>query len=712
MKKPTLLKTAFLSTALVTISVVTTPLCAAERVIQDYTLRNSKDIEDIQAKVKAMDVGDPYGSTVQQAIDLAQNETEYKVAQAKLATNLTQNTEIAKALRAQQAKGVARSDSIRHYDADFSLFIQSLLDYRNRLTVCPHMNNPKVLPYAFTTGGKFYYTAEMGACGLQSEAFALTALLSQLKAELDAPVPSAKKITKCFNAMLQQAKSTARLIRFTEEKSYISIYKQVIEGMDDKLNTVKAAINDARKIEDENAKDKALADLFDKFLGSAAAIGVQAAGTVAGDPMIGMTVGSSASEFGSSVANLITGPILKNSEIQRQRQQIANYGSLGAFNSASLDLLANSLQLGKDLFIEQWITQWENTADNLISTCTSYFNALRDEIALQLQNLVVVAPRVDGSNRSTAINNVLLDILSRVQNLEDDINTVSDIADDESLENPLSDFNKYFSADSETTAHLQTAVTNLRATLTGRTSLSTLLNGLFKNWQDFQTISGDIESIKSSYILGQPNTDEDEKKLGSAITSIATIKSSISSLSSSLISTLYPNALTPLITPGIREMASYEISSANSALVKAAPLIVGDMVANEQNLLMVLSTNTLSITLANEWAIAMRNAHAQYSKNLSKESLSLVIQYAFSIDEKGRKEAFNSMGPRFAHLGDYTIIAPLLSMRISNAHSLLQRLPLSSVGISDTIAQMQADLDNLNKWIDDYITDANDYLNT
>ena len=57
-------------------------------------------------------------------------------------------------------------------------------------------------------------------------------------------------------------------------------------------------------------------------------------------------------------------------------------------------------------------------------------------------------------------------------------------------------------------------------------------------------------------------------------------------------------------------------------------------------------------------------------------------------------------------------IAPLLSMRISNAHSLSQRLPHSSVEVSDAIAQMKVDLDNLNQWIDAYITDAKKYLNT
>ncbi|MEI6627881.1 MAG: hypothetical protein WCN27_00525 [Alphaproteobacteria bacterium] len=761
-----LLKANILS-AVLTTSVAIQSLCAAENVIRDYTLRDDLSaIMDEKAKIKAMDAGDPYGSAVEKALDLAHSEEENKKLQANKATELAQNAEVAKAMRAQQAKSKSRSDAMLNLDSSFSLFIQALLDYRNRLTICPHMMGmmgQPVLPYGYyvkdadhspmdsaritTVDGITVYdvsgfssmysarlTAEDDAANLQLAAFTLTALLSQLNADLDAPKPDPLKITRSFNAILQQAKDMTKLLRSTEEYSYLSIFNQVIkgayvydsikreygyDGLDAKINNVKKAIQDA----DANEKDKALGRLFDTFLGGLAAVGIQAAGTAAVDPMVGMTAGSAASEFGSSVGNLISGPIIKNSEIQRQNQQIEKYGSIGAFNSASLTLLATSMELGKQLFQELWINQWENTANKLVHDCIDYCSSLRTEIEHKLKNLQV-APSVNKSNRDTAINNVFVDILARVQNLVDDIKTVIEIAEDESLANSSSAFNKLLGEASKTTA-LQAVVNSLQDSITGPISLNALLNSLFANWQGddkkdlqgFQAASGDIESIKGSYSIGEPNMQDDNEKLEKAIAGITTIKFNISKISGYLRDTLYPTCLNTFysVADNLRIMANDEIKNANMALVKASPLIVGDVVTNEQNLLMVLSTNTLSVSLANQWATAMRDTHTQYTENLSLDSLSLVIQYAFSTDTDGRIRAYNYMTqsyPQFAELGDYKVIAPMLSDRISNTFSLLSRLPKTKTDVSDTIAQMQADLDNLNSWIDAYVADAKKYLNT
>ncbi len=707
------------STLLTVLAVTIQPICAAEIVIRDFTLHNSENITEIMEakdKITRMNAEDPYGSTVERALDLEKSEAAEKISQASLATKLVQNTEVEKAMRAQQAKGTARSDSIRTSDPSFSAFIQLLLDYRNRLTICPKMGT-RVLPYAYTEDRSFVWiTMEENAAALQLAAFNLTALLSQLKADLDSPVPSRQKIIRSFNAMLQQAKDMTNLIRLTEEKDYISINKQAIEGMDDRLKTVKDALNSATAIEDEIAKDRAIAEMFGTFLGGAAAVGIQAAGTAAGDPMVGMAAGSSAAAFGSSVVSLIAGPILKNREIQSAHQQIEKYGSLGAFNSASLTALATSMELGKQLFKEQWITQWENTADDLVNHCIDYFNSLHAQIEYQLRNLPV-APVVDASNRDTTINNVFLDILSRVQNLADDINTVSDIAQDQSLANSSSAFNAALGADKAKA--LQDGVTSLKKSVDGPTSLKSLLTRLFTDWQSFQTTSGDIESVKGAHEIGRVNTDENQKKLEAAIVAITTIQSNIPEVSNYFLVSgsnpkpLYSTTLNTFssIAESLMKMALDNIQNANRALVKAAPLIVGDMVANEQNLLMVLSTNTLSVSLANQWATKMRSDHpAQYNQNLSLESLSLVIQYAFSMDTSARKAAFLSAitsYPQFAILGLYSSIAPNLSARISNAFSLCSRIS----EIPDYATQMQADVTNLTKWVDEYLTDAKTYLN-
>lgn len=381
------LKTSILLTVF---AVMIQPLCAAENVIRDFTLLNEGSILAIKKKVTDMEAGDPFGSIVEMAIKHENGEAAEKIAQASLATKLVQNMEDAKARQVQQAKGTARSDPIRNLDdSGFSPFIQLLLDYRNRLTICPKMGT-RVLPYAYTEDSSIIWiTMEENAAALQLAAFNLTALLSQLKADLDAPVPSRQRITRSFNAMLQQAKDMTSLIRLTEEKAYISIKKQAIEGMDSRIIDVKKALRDAAAIEDENAQDRAIAEMFGKFLGGAAAVGIQAARTAAKDPMVGMAAGSSAADFGSSVVSLIAGPILKRGEERRAREQIANHGDLGVFNSASLTLLATQMDLGKQLFEEQWITQWENTADNLVSTCIGYFRSLRAQIELQLKNLPV-----------------------------------------------------------------------------------------------------------------------------------------------------------------------------------------------------------------------------------------------------------------------------------------------------------------------------------
>lgn len=726
MKKFILFKASILSAVLVTF-VAIQPLNAAENVIRDYTLHNLESITEIKAKIKAMDGDDPYGAAVEKALDLVKKEEANKTYQANKATELAQNAEVAKAMRAQQAKSKSRSDSILHLDSNFSLFIRSLLDYRNRLTICPHMDGRRILPYAYIADGStfwhnttypkvintIYITAEEQAAALQLAAFNMTALLSRLKADLDAPKPDRIKIIRSFNTILQQAKDMTTLIRLTEEKSYASINKQAIEKMDDGLQTVKNAMNAAKAIKDANEQDKAIGKLFETFLGGLAAIGVQAAGTAAGDPMVGMTAGSAATEFGSSVGMVISGPIIKDRAIQRQNQQLGRYGSYGAFNEDQLNLLATSMELGKQFFKELWITQWEQTADSLVKDCIEYCNSLRSEVASKLQNLTI-APEVD--DRATAINNVFVDILAKVQNVLDDISTVSDIATDESLANSSSAFNILL-GDTAKTAALQAAVSSLQARVTGGRGLNSLLNALFKNWQSFQTASGDIESIKGAYDISEPNTADDQKKLEDAIAAITGTKSKISAISSYLSDTLYPNTLKTFsgVADSLRKMANDEIKNANMALVKVAPLIVGDMVTNEQNLLMVLSTNTLSVSLATKWAQAMREAHEQYKENLSLDSLSLVIQYAFSTDTDGRTRSFGYMTksyPQFAALGDYKIIAPMLSARISNSFSLLSRLPAMETDVSDTVAQMKVDLDNLNSWIDDYVEDAKDYLNT
>ena len=126
---------------------------------------------------------------------------------------------------------------------------------------------------------------------------------------------------------------------------------------------------------------------------------------------------------------------------------------------------------------------------------------------------------------------------------------------------------------------------------------------------------------------------------------------------------------------------------------------------------MVLSTNTLSVSLATQWATAMQE-HAQY-ESLNLESLSLVIQYTFSADTSVRRAAFLSAMesyPQFLKLSTYNPIAPSLSVRISNAFSLCSRLPIISTEIPDYITQMKKDVTNLTKWMDDYLTDARTYL--
>ena len=741
MKKHILLKAIILSAVLVDL-VSIQPLNAATNVIQDYTLRDLSKIMEEKDRIKAIDAGDPYGRAVQNALDLAQTEKENKEYQANRATELAQNAEVEKAMRAEQAKSKSRSDAMINLDSDFSLFIRSLLDYRNRLTICPHMDGRRILPYAYTSDGQEYIlnmpssgsnqrpgltfiSAEDNATDLQLAAFNMTSLLSQLKADLDAPKPDSTKIIQRFNAMLQQAKDMVKLIRLTEEKAFASMHGQVIDVMDSSLNTVKNAIKDAEAIADANEQDKAIGKLFDTFLGGLAAVGVQAAGTAAGDPMVGMAAGSAATEFGSSVGNLISGPMIKNNEIRRQQQQIEKYGSLGTFNSASLNLLATSMELGKQFFQELWINQWENTANNLVNDCIEYCTSLRALVVSKLQN-IQVAPRVNNSNKATAINNVFVDILARVQNLVDDINTVKDIAEDESLANTSSAFSLMIGTSEAT--KLQNGVKRLQDSLGGPKSLNSLLNALFQDWQGddkkelqgFQAASDDIESIKGSYSIDTPNTQEDNEKLKKAIEKITTIKSNISNTSaiySYLCKTLYPDTLNTFygVADSLRKMADSEIKNANRALVKVAPLIVGDMVTNEQNLLMVLSTNTLSVSLATQWATAMRDAHSQYTGNLSLDSLALVIQYAFSTNTEGRIRAYNYMTqsyPQFAELGDYKVIAPMLSARISNTFSLLSRLPTTETDVADTITQMKADFDNLNSWIAAYLVDASLYLNT
>ena len=160
-----------------------------------------------------------------------------------------------------------------------------------------------------------------------------------------------------------------------------------------------------------------------------------------------------------------------------------------------------------------------------------------------------------------------------------------DIAEDESLANSLSAFNKVLGVSKST--ELQNGVKVLQESVTGTTSLKSLINRLFADWQSFQTASGDIESIKGSFVLGVENTPENQKKLDDAIKAITTIRSkSIHEISNYLFESesepkpLYSTTLNTFssIADSLKQMALDEINNANRALVKAAPLIVGDMV--------------------------------------------------------------------------------------------------------------------------------------